>query len=413
MALPATGTSALSAEVKPLYDADYLLAAQSMIGLDQFTDLREVMGGQRGQSVNFPILENMQPATAALSELSDVQPVPMNASEVVVPLFEYGNAVQVTRFVKATAYPDVYEQAAQAVGNNQAESIDLIIRPVFGQGTRLVLPSGVANRAAIAATNKITGALMLRLTTLARGSKTPSFEDGFYSAVMHPNQHYDVLQDTILQNLGVYQKADMLFNGEVGVWQGIRFVVLSNWKAFYGAGAAPTNAASTTLAAAAAIGDGTTAPTTLKVTAVTNINVGDWIVIRDAAEPGNTWSDTNELVQVLAVGTAGAAGTGITVTAYDPGPNNAGGLRYAHASGTTFKTAWNTSGCANVYPLSIFGPQSVTKAASSETGPYGVATVTGPFDVLGRFVNHGWYLIGGWARTTERWLWRLETGGTY
>ena len=411
--MPATGTSALSAEVKPLYDADYLLASQSMIGLDQFTDLREVMGGQRGQSVNFPILENMQPATGALSELSDVQPVPMTASEVVISLLEYGNAVQVTRFVKATAYPDVYEQAAQAVGNNQAESIDMILRPVFGQGTRVVLPSGVANRAAIAATNKLTGAMLLRLTTLASVSKTPSFEDGFYSAVMHPNMHYDLLQDSVLQNLGTYQKADLLFNGEVGYWQGIRFVVLASWKAFYGQGTAPANAANTTLAAAAAVGDGTTAPTTLKMVAVTNINVGDWLVIQDAAEPGNVWSDTNELVQVLAVGTAGAGGTGVTITAYDPGPNNAGGLRYAHASGTVVKTAWNVGGCSNVYPLSIFGPQSITKAASSETGPFGVATVTGPFDVLGRFVNHGWYLISGWGRTTERWLWRLETGGTY
>jgi N4-gp56 family major capsid protein len=384
-----------------------------MIGLDQFTDLREVMGGQRGQSVNFPILENMQPATAALSELSDVQPVPMTASEVVVTLFEYGNAVQVTRFVKATAYPDVYEQAAQAVGNNQAESIDLILRPVFGQGSRVMLPAGVASRAALAATNKVTGPLLLRLTTLARGSKMPSFEDGFYGTAMHANMHYDLLQDPTLQNLGVYQKADMLFNGEVAMWQGIRFVVLSNWKAFYGAGAPPTNAANTTLAAAAAIGDGTTPPTTLKVAAVTNINPGDWLVIRDAAEPGNVWSDTNELVQVIAVGTAGAGGTGLTVTAYDPGPNNNGGLRYAHASGTAVITATNTAGSANVYPLAIFGPQSITKAASSETGPYGVATVTGPFDVLGRFVNHGWYLISGWQRTTERWLWRLETGGTY
>jgi N4-gp56 family major capsid protein len=411
--MPATGTSALSAEVRPLYDADYLLASQSQIGLDQFTDLREVTGGERGQSVNFPILENLQPATGPLSELSDVSPVPMTASEVVVTLFEWGNAVQVTRFVKAVAYPDVYQQAAQAVGNNQAESIDFIIRPVFGQGARVVLPSGVANRAALTATNRLTGALMLRLSTLARGSKTPAFEDGFYGSVMHANMHYDLLQDSVLMNLGAYQKADLLFNGEIGFWQGIRFVVLSNWKAFWGQGAPPTNAAATTLAAAAAVGDGTTAATSLKVAAVTNINPGDWLVIQDAAEPGNVWSDTNELVQVITVGTAGAGGTGLIVTAYDPGPNNAGGLRYAHASGTTVKTAWNATGSANVYPLVIFGPQSVTKAASSETGPYGVATVTGPFDVLGRFVNHGWYLISGWQRTTERWLWRLETGGTY
>ena len=401
--MPVTGTSALTNEVKPLYDADYLLAAQAMVGLDQFPDLRVVMDGQRGSSVNFPILESLQPATSTLSETADVTPVSLSASEVVVTLKEYGNAVQVTRLVKAVAYADVYKQAAQAVGYNQAESVDFIIRGVYGQGARQVFPAGITGRTSLTQAYPLSAALLLRMATLARGSKTPSYEDGFFCAIMQPNQQYDLLRDPDLRNLGVYQKADLLFNGEIGYWGGIRFVVLSTWKAFWGQGAAPTSAAATTLSAASAIG-----ATTITVASSANTNIGDWLVIQDAAETANTWSDSNELALITNI-----SGNTLTVTAFDPGPNNSGGLRYAHANGTTVNTAVNKNGSANVYPLTIIGPQSVTKAASSETGAFGIATVTGPFDILGRFLNHGWYQIAGWQLTTDRWIWRLETGGTY
>lgn len=400
--MAATGTSALSNEVKPLYQADYLIAAQTMTGLDQFTDLRTVMGGERGSSVNFPILENLQPQSTALSELGDVNPVQMSASEVVITLYEWGNAVQVTRFVKATAYPDVYKQAAQAVGYNQAESIDWILRPYYGQGTRVVYPSGVSARTSLTQAYKLTSNSLLRLTTLARGTRTPTFEDGSYVSIIHPNTQYDLLTDTVVQGMMQYQRADMLFNGELGTWQGIRFVQLAGWKVFWGQGAAPSGNAATTLNGAIAIG-----ASSIVVASASNINIGDQLVIQDAAETGNTWSDTNEAVWVTSV-----SGTTIGITAQDPGPNNAGGTRFAHASGTTVLTAWNANGSANAYMVPIVGPQSITKAASSETGAFGVATVTGPFDVLGRFLNHGWYQISGWQRTTDRWLTRLEVGGS-
>ncbi len=36
--------------------------------------------------------------------------------------------------------------------------------------------------------------------------------------------------------------------------------------------------------------------------------------------------------------------------------------------------------------------------------------VTGPFDILGRFVNVGWYGLLGYGRTREDFLFRLECG---
>jgi N4-gp56 family major capsid protein len=404
-----TSTSVLSEEVRPLYDQDYLMAAVSMTGLDQFTDLRQaVQNGQRGNSVEVPILEQMPPQPNTLSEVSDVTPQQMVASKFVVTLAEYGNAVQVTRFLKTVAYPDVYQQAAEACGQNQAESIDFVLRPIFGSGQRVMYPGGITGRTGLSETNKMTSALIQRAVTLARLTKTPSFEDGFYASVLHPNVHYDLLQDSLLTNLGTYQREELLFNNEIGVWGGLRFCTMANWKAFWGVGASSTfaAAASTTLASPITPGENQ-----IVVAAATNIAIGDWIAIQDGQETGNTWSDTNESGLVTNI-----VSTTLTVQFADPGPDTATksmGCRYAHAAGTVVKSAVRSDGSTNVYPVPIFGPQSVTKLASDETGPFGLAITSGPFDILQRFINHGWWLIAGWGRTTERWIMRLEVGGTY
>jgi len=193
-----------------------------------------------------------------------------------------------------------------------------------------------------------------------------------------------------------YSHPELLFNGELAYWGGLRMIVTANAKGFWGAGAAPASAVATTLSAAANPGD-----TTLTVAAGTNITVGMWLAIQDATEPGNTWSDSNELFMVT-----GVAGTTITGFALDPGPGDAAGLRFAHASGAAVTN--NNS----VFPVPVFGPNSVTKASSDWTGPYGETVVTGPFDRLGRFLTFGWYGIEGYSRTRNAWLFRGEVGSS-
>ena len=178
-------------------------------------------------------------------------------------------------------------------------------------------------------------------------------------------------------------------------------IVSSSAKAFLGAGTTAASSLQTTLAAAAAVGD-----TNVKLTSVTNLVVGNILSIQDTAETGNTWYDTNEGFYVTTVGTAGAGGTGVDGFALDPGPGDGAGLRYAHASGATAEDD-NAA-----YPVCFVGPNSISKGASSFTGPYGETVITGPFDKLGRLLTFGWYAIAGWGRTRNGWLFRYEAGSS-
>ena len=401
--MAATGTAALTNEVKPDYHQAYLIAAQSMLYHDQFSYARSTTENRKGSSVNFPIVESQQPSTAVLSELADVVPTAMNVNEIVTTLEEYGSAIQVTRLAASTAYADVYKQAAEINGYNLAESIDYVVRAVIGQGSQVVYQNAKTSRAGLngltTSGDRMSAAFLTRLMTFASAVKMPKHEDGSVCGVIHPFVQYDLLQDTQAVAMSQYSHPEMLFNGEFAYWGGCRLVMSPATKVFWGQGGAAASSFSSTAAAAINVGDNN-----IKVTANTNLAVGNIMTLQDAAETGNTWSDTNEGFYVTTVGTGGSTGTGITGFSIDPGPGNNRGARYAHANGITVN---NNSA---VFPTVMLGPQSITKAYFEGAGPYGETTITGPFDVLGRFLNFGWWALLGWTRTRDGWLLRGETG---
>ena len=398
--MAATGTVALTNQVKTRYDADFYLASQSMVYWDQFPDIKEAPNGLRGQTHEFIIGDSLQPTTTPLDELTDVSTQSMRSAAVSITLQEYGGALELTKFLAATSYVDVYEQAAKLNGYSLAETFDLLARAVFGQGGRQFFPAGVTARSGVngvtTASHRATAAQLQKFGMFARNWGMPLYEDGSCSTVIHPFPYYDLLQDPTIQAMSQLQRPEILFNGELGYYAGIRMIVAPSAKAFYGAGGAQASAVATTLNGAVAVGD-----STMVVASATNISVGQWLAVVDTVETGNTWADTNELGLVT-----GVSGTTITMAMLQPGPGDGGGFRYAHSSGKTVSNA------AVVFPMVMFGPNSVCKAYSSFTGPYGESVVSGPFDRLGRFLTFGWYAIIGYARTRTGWLLRPEFGSS-
>lgn len=406
--MPMTGTSELSAELADAHDSAYYIATQEKLYFDQFCYTRDpAPAGQVGQVLKFPILEATQPNTTALDEYTDVSSQRMRANEVSVTLYEYGNAIDVTKFLVGTSYVDVLKQAGQANGYNLAESLDKIVRATAGQGSRIFRPvAGLARTTTNGldtATHRLSATLMEQMAMYLRAMGMPLYDDGSVCTVIHPFPWHDLLQDDEIETMASRQHPEINFNGELAYWSGIRMIVASSAKAFWGAGQNRTsNAFASTLSTAAAVGD-----TNLKFASDdTDLAADEWVSIKDAEETGNTWSDTNELFRVTTVGTTGSAGTGIDGWVLDYGQGEEGGLRYAHASGTTIEDA------ASVYPLCFFGPQSITKIASDLTGDFGTTVVSGPFDKLGRFLTFGWYAILGYTRTRAQWMPRLEVGSS-
>ena len=125
------------------------MQGQNQVYFDQFADLRIQMGGERGNTYNFPIIESGQPTPTPLDEYEDVATQQMRANEISVSLAEYGSALEVTKFSVATSYADVCKQAANINGYQMAESFDWIARAVMGQGGRVFPQNNRATRAVV------------------------------------------------------------------------------------------------------------------------------------------------------------------------------------------------------------------------------------------------------------------------
>lgn len=388
-----TTTTALADSVKPLYIADYLLAAQPRLFWQQMNWVFEEMGAKRGSSMNFPIYENLAPSTSTLAETGDVAVVDLADTEFSASFAEYGNVVTMTERLAATAYTDVEQGIAQAVGYNLAESLDLISRPFYCKGANVLLARGVA-RSGMTSADKMTYNLLNRLTTFAAARKMPAFDDGFWVTIAHPNVIYDLLQDPTVQAALIQNRGDSIWNGEIGSLSRVRIVEASNGKVHYGAG---TSTATTTVSGAHAAG-----ATTLNVASGAGIANGDYITIGSIETNSTQEFLTTEQVLVTAGGGTGA----LTILGEGNAQGNTG-LQYAHANAEAVTLA------PNCYSVPLIGPKSVMQGASDHTGPLGEIRFTGPFDNLGRLYNVGWYGIWAFGIVSEKWLFRLETSGTY
>ena len=387
-----TTTSTFGDSVAALYKKDYLVAATGMEYFDQLSWQREAMAANgSGSSQIFPIYEAMDVATTTLTEASDVTPVAATDSAVTITVAEYGNAVQLTSLLKATAYTDVGKAAAELVGINRARSLDIVVRDVAMAGSNVLRVKNVTARTSLTESNHLLDfGTLVAAVSRARSWNVPTGPDGYYTGVVNPMVSAELMMIPQWQSVSEYQDKTNIYAGEIGELAGIRFIESYNGKLFYGGGDVPaTGSNNATITAAAAAGD-----TSITLSANLGVSVGDFLVIGNAASALET--AVSEQVQVTALN-----GLVATVSGIGNAQGNFG-LRYAHVNGA------KVSESTQVGAIALQGPKSIGKVYSSITGPKGDLRITGPYDVLGRFVSFGWYHLGGWAITSQHWLLRLE-----
>ena len=119
---------------KAAYEQLAYYALRPELYYDSMVEVQATNATNRGTSITFTIASELAEATTALTETSDVSPVAMSDSYVTVTPAEYGNAVQLTSKLGATAFLDVNPVAANIVGWNAGISSDSIAKFAAGLG---------------------------------------------------------------------------------------------------------------------------------------------------------------------------------------------------------------------------------------------------------------------------------------
>lgn len=117
---------------------------------------------------------------------------------------------------------DLFREVEERVYWNAVSTIDAIIAGV-AQGISGTTTNGHAI-GALTASDYLTADLVRLMVAKLRVNGVPTFQDGYYIAIVHPYAVYDLQTDTKWVNVANYAEPGVMLTGEVGRLYGVRFV---------------------------------------------------------------------------------------------------------------------------------------------------------------------------------------------
>ena len=232
-----TGTSNLTVDQVAFEKMAYFALRPEMY-FDQFADVQATNATNPGSSIKFTVFADLAAATTPLGEAEDVTPVSMSDSQVTVTLEEYGNATVTTAKLRASSFMPVDPVAAQAVGYNAGLSIDTIARNVVQAGDNVIYATGGAtdpsSRTTVNSDDTLAANDVRRVVAQLRGANVPTI-GGSYVGFIHPDVSYDFRSATdaaAWRTPANYVNPEGIYNGEIGMFEGVRFMESSRAPLF-------------------------------------------------------------------------------------------------------------------------------------------------------------------------------------
>ena len=210
---------------------------------DMFADVKATDATpDQGATLTFTKFNDLAAATTPLSETVDVDAVALSDAQVSLTLAEYGNSVNTTFRVRATSFIGLDRPVANLIGYNAGLSLDTLARNIMQAGTNITYAGAATSRVTVAATHLLTAALVRKQAALLRSANVATF-NGYYAALIDPLVSYDLRGETgaaAWRDPHTYSQPEQIWNGEVGEFEGFRFMTSPRAPIFADAGVGGT-----------------------------------------------------------------------------------------------------------------------------------------------------------------------------
>lgn len=200
-----------------------------------------------GAAVVFTLQADMSVVTTALSESTDVSAAALSDSQVTLTLVEFGNAVITTAKLRGTAFINFDQVVANVVGWNAGQSMDTYAFSKLAAGSNVRYAGGngaaaAAGRTTVLPTELLGATDVRRALADLRGASAMDF-GGYYTSFIHPDVSYDLRGQTgaaAWRDPHTYSQPDEIWMGEIGAFEGFRFVETPTAPLFADAGSSTT-----------------------------------------------------------------------------------------------------------------------------------------------------------------------------
>lgn len=216
---------------------------------DGFADVQPTAQTQPGSPVYFNITSDMAVASTEINESTDVDAVALSDSEVSVTLKEYGNVAKSTKKLRSLSYLPVDEVLVNVIAFNAGISLDTIARIAIEGGSNVRYVGGATARNTVTpdthfgTSTATTGSNAVRRAVAELRGANVATVGGKYVGIIHPDVSYDFRGATGATNWRdphTYSRPEHIFNGEIGEWEGVRFMETPRAPLFADAGSSTT-----------------------------------------------------------------------------------------------------------------------------------------------------------------------------
>jgi hypothetical protein len=191
--------------------------------------------------------------TAVLTEGTKPTEQALTISSEFYTAAQYGGTVQITDLANLDSPHDLISVAAERIAYQATRLMDVLVRNgIHNNVETAAIFTATASQTVSAngatALSPISGWQVKRMVASLKAANVPTFPDGFYRCIIHPNQEFDLLTDTTTNGwleLNKYVSDLPALTNEIGRFAGVRFITSSDAHR-------ATTAAPTTYAAAGA-----------------------------------------------------------------------------------------------------------------------------------------------------------------
>ena len=217
------GYTAIPQAVRDFYSREVLFQAQPRLRFAQFAKVKRDLQAVRGKSIVFVKYGNLS-GGGSLEESDVLTPEGMTTSEIIVPVKEQANSVQVTEYLLRTSLLDVLGDASKLLANNMAIVLDGQFRDCVLKTTNVVYGNGAASLSAMTTASVFnTKTVKDAVETLATHN-APRINGDYYVCIAHPHQLRQLRDDANWINANTYMGRRQLYIGEVGMYEGCIFI---------------------------------------------------------------------------------------------------------------------------------------------------------------------------------------------
>lgn len=210
-------------ELFPLYYERKLLSyvKENLLGLkfgQKFT-----MPMNSGRTAVFTRFQPLPPVTEPITNLpTPQQGANISSQQIQATIQEYGNYIDLDEFTDVTSFTPVMDAAIDLLSYNAQQSLDRIVISELLTGTNVIYASGANSRAELTGNKTLTKTDIRKAVAQLMRNNIPTFPDGYYVCLIHPDKAINLFSDTELIQLAS-AKNQAFEKGLIGEFAGVKF----------------------------------------------------------------------------------------------------------------------------------------------------------------------------------------------